>query len=204
MSDDVSSLDISHARNDHYHRSPSDQTYFDGKKMKNERESYAKEFIESVRRFGRCEWCGRNARKNRKGLCRPCNGVRKHLDAVEKQGRERPSGSEDFTLNWELRVAREMKNDCIAWGRMLEHILNAPSEPLSLEHWFRRVAENVARDKTMHYGMASTLASVFAPAQRQVLAYLFWEVFSAAASHNRQNRAMGRAHRENLKVARGE
>jgi hypothetical protein len=87
-------------------------------------------------------------------------------------------------LNWELRVAKQMKNDCVAWGNILKLILVGPVDSLRLEHWFRRVAETIARDKRMHFGMANTLAGVFAPAQRQVLACLFWEVFGAEASHN--------------------
>jgi hypothetical protein len=158
-------------------------------------ETYCKRFIDSARNFDRCEWCGREGRKNRKGLCRSCNGVRKNLELLEKRTREQPS---HYFLNWELRVANQMKRDCMAWGKMLSYILAGPVDALNLEHWLRDVAERVAKDKRIHFGTANMLAGAFGPAQRQVLAYLLWQVFAAEASHNRKNRAMGRAQRETL------
>ena len=59
------------------------------------------------------------------------------------------------------------------------------------------------RDKQMHYGTANMLGGTFTPEQRQVLAYLFWEIFGAEASHNRRNRAEGRVTRDSLKPGGG-
>jgi hypothetical protein len=159
--------------------------------MHHDYEAFAKEFIESVRNVERCNWCGRVANRNRKGLCRPCDGIRKRLATAENH-----SEPDNVYVKHELKVARQMKKDCIIWGEMLKGIVEVPGDSLQLEGWLRRVAEKIANDKRMHYGMANTLGSTFAPAQRQVLAYLLWEVFAAEASHNRQNRASGRAWRE--------
>jgi len=168
--------------------------------VKGDHESYAKQLIESVRGFDRCNWCGREARKNRKGLCRPCDRVLNNLEAVEKHIREHPPKSRDFMLDWELRVAREMKNDCIAWGQMLKNILAGPVDSLSLEHWFGKIAGTVARDEKMYHGMANVLGAVFSAEQRQVLSYLLWKVFATEASHTRFKRAMARAQRESMKT----
>jgi hypothetical protein len=159
--------------------------------MRGEQESYAKEFIEGMRQSVRCHWCGRDEKKNRKGLCRHCNNVRKDLESIEKLADD-PSEPKTFMLDWELRIARQQQKDCMAWGQMLHGILDGPVECLELEHWFRRVAESIARDKRMHYGMANTLCWIFSAEQRQVLAYLLWEVFGAEASHNRKGRALSR------------
>jgi hypothetical protein len=159
--------------------------------MHHDYEAFAKEFIESVRNVERCDWCGRVTNRNRKGLCRPCDGIRKRLASAENH-----SEPDNVYVKHELKVARQMKKDCIASGQILKHILDGPVDSLGLEHDFRRIAEKIAIDRRMHYGMANTLGLIFAPAQRQVLAYLLWEIFAAEASHNRQNRASGRVWRE--------
>ncbi len=114
--------------------------------MQYEQEPYAKEFIEGMRKVARCDWCGRDTRTNRKGLCRHCNEVRKDLERVEKL--------------------------------------------------------TIARDSRMHYGTATMLGWTCTPAQRQMLAYFFWEIFGAQASHNRQSRAQWRVQCESLEERR--
>jgi hypothetical protein len=106
-------------------------------------------------------------------------------------------------LDWELRVTREKKKDCVWWGRRLEHLLAGPVDSLTLEHWFRDVAKSVARSEKLHYGIATMLGWTFTPEQRQVLGYLFWEIFGEQASRNRRNRALWRVQRAALK-ARGD
>jgi hypothetical protein len=56
--------------------------------------------------------------------------VQKDLDRIEKLV---ASGPGDFVLNWELRVARQKKKDCIVWGQMLRGILDGPVDALSVE-----------------------------------------------------------------------
>jgi len=153
---------------------------------------YGKEFMVGVRERDSCDWCGRDKRMKRKGLCRHCNEARKDLERNEKLAASEPS---DFVLNWELRVARQKKKDCSAWGQMLHSILDGPVEALCLEHWFR-VAEKIARDDAMHRGLATMLGWTFTAEQRQVLAYLFWRIFSANASHNRRSRAVSQVSSE--------
>ena len=157
---------------------------------------YAKEFMTGVRERDRCDWCGRDERMKRKGLCRHCNKVQKDLDRIEKLAVSEPG---DFVLNWELRVARQKKKDCVVWGQMLRGILDGPVDALGLEGWFRMLARKIARDDVMHRGTATMLGWTFTPEQRQVLAYMFWEVFGAEASHNRWGRAMSKASRESRK-----
>jgi hypothetical protein len=168
--------------------------------MNVERESYASEFIEGVRRYDRCDWCGRDVKRNRRGLCRSCDAVHRHLAAVENRISEVPAGSKDFILDWELRVAREMKKDCIAWGQILNSILTGPVESLGLEHWFRKLAESIARDKDMNFGIANILGAVFDAEQRQVLAYLCWKIFGKEASQKRRKRATWQAQVESLRA----
>src|SRR6266849_2268952 len=158
--------------------------------------SYAKEFIADVRKADRCDWCWRDARKNRRGLCRHCNEIRKDLERLEKRTAE---GTVNFILDWNLRVARREKEDCIAWGNIGRGILDRPVSGLDLEHWFCDLAKRLARDRKMHYGTANILGWTFTPEQRQVLAYLFWEIFGAEASHNRKGRATGRVSIEGVK-----
>jgi hypothetical protein len=155
-------------------------------------ESYAKTFIAQVRHFERCDWCGRDKPKKRNGLCRHCDDVRRSLEKVEN---EAASKRLSFGLDFNLRVAREKKKDCINWGKSVKNILDGQVSPLELEHRFRRLAECIARDKRMHYGIATMLGWTFTAEQRQVLAYLFWQIFAEHASRNRQNRAYGRAGR---------
>jgi hypothetical protein len=167
--------------------------------MQPEQESYAKEFIEGMQQAVRCDWCGRDGWKNRRGLCRHCNDVRKDFERVEKLARD-VSEPKSFIQDWEQRVTRQKKKDCMAWGLMLRGILNGSVDPLALEHWFCMVAKHIARDDRMHRGTATTLGWIFTPEQRQVLAYFFWEIFSAEASHKRQSRAQWHAQCESLKA----
>jgi hypothetical protein len=150
-----------------------------------EEESYAKEFMDDLQRADRCDWCGRDKRRNRVGLCRHCNEIRKKLRKLEKLAL---TSKPNFMLDWELKVLQQKKKDCISWGQMLQGILGAV-DALDLEHWFCMIAQHIARDDRMHYGTATMLGWTFTAEQRQVLGYMFWEIFGAHASHNRQNRA---------------
>ncbi len=165
-------------------------------KMRDLPESGAKQFIDSVRGFDRCNWCGNEARKNRKGLCRSCNDVRKQLDGAEKRAESRS----DFMTEWELKVARAKKADCIYWGNDLKHILSGPVNGLRTEYRFAELAKKIANEKIMFHGMANTFDWTFTPEQRQVLAYLFWKIFRSEASHNRLNRALASVGRERRKT----
>jgi hypothetical protein len=167
--------------------------------MNIEYETEGVEFIELVRGFEGCDWCGRDGKKNRRGLCRSFDRVRKQLETIEIYIQEHPADGTNVVLDRELRVAKQVKKDCIMSGRIGKDILAGPVDPLGLEHWFRRIAERIAKDEGIHYGMANTLAGIFSPTQRQVVAYLFWEVFAAEESRQRKNRASGR-----VIMARGE
>jgi hypothetical protein len=160
--------------------------------MRNEEkcDSYAREFIEGLRRQARCDWCGRDAKLTRKKLCRHCNDIQKRIEQLEEKApkKSRPN----FLLDWDLKVARAEKKDCIAWGEMLKTLL-VRVDALDLEHWFCMLAKRIARDKRMHYNTATMLGWTFTAEQRQVLAYLFWETFGAEASHNRKERVQHRA-----------
>src|SRR6266571_127322 len=131
--------------------------------MQYEQEPYAKEFIEGMRKVARCDWCGRDTRTNRKGLCRHCNEVRKDLERVEKLTSD-VAEPKTFMLDWRQRVARQKKEDCIVWGQMLRGILSGGVEPLALEHWFCMVSKRIARDSRMHYGTATMLGWTCTPA----------------------------------------
>jgi len=141
-------------------------------------------FMEMVRKCERCEWCGRDKKKNRRGLCRSCDGVRKQLDSLEAQ----KDVEKNFHLRWDLDVTRRMKKDCIAWGNMLKPILGDAVSALQLEHDFRRLARSIARDNKMFFHWADVLADQFDKEQRHVLAYLFWKIYSEQASRNRRIR----------------
>lgn len=61
---------------------------------------------------------------------------------------------------------------------------------------FACLRKRIARDDVMHRGTATMLGWTFTPEQRQVLAYKFWNVFGAEASHNRWNRAISEVSRK--------
>jgi hypothetical protein len=101
-------------------------------------------FMDSVRRYDRCEWCGRDKKRNRRGLCRSCDAVRRQLDSLVAQ----TQGRRDAYLDWDLRVTRQMKKDCIAWGEMLKPILGGAVSPLRLEHDFRGLTKCLSGGRT--------------------------------------------------------
>jgi hypothetical protein len=146
-------------------------------------ESHAQKFMERAREANRCVWCARAKPKNRKGLCRHCEKIRRKIEKLEML----PPGS--FMLDWELRVARAEKEGCIVWGGMPNGILGEVT-PLDLEHWFCMLAKRIARDRRMHSNSATMLGWTFTPEQRQVLAYMFWQVFGEEASHHGKGRAL--------------
>jgi hypothetical protein len=154
--------------------------------------SPAKQFLEGARRSPRCDWCARDKRLNGKGLCGSCNEVRKNLERMERA--KLTSWTEKF--HW--RLAREKKKNCMGWGRQLPGILNGPVSGLDVERWFRMVARHIARDKKMYDGIATTLGWAFSAEQRQMLAYLFWEIFGEQASHHRGNYALRGSHKWEL------
>lgn len=155
-----------------------------------------KEFIQNRQNADKCDWCGKEEKMRRKGLCRHCNRVQKDITRLEKLTASDPTNP---FLNYEVKIARQKKKDCMAWGQMRRDILDGRVSSLSLEHWFRNAAKLITKDERMFFGSANFLGSVFAPGQRQVLAYKFWEMLSAKASHNRRNRAMGAVSREERK-----
>jgi hypothetical protein len=156
--------------------------------MQNEEhgESYAREFIGDMLRQARCDWCGRDARLTRKMLCRHCNDIRKRIESLEDKMRR--IRKPDFLLDCDLRVAQAEKRDCIVWGEMLKTLL-VRVDALDLEHWLCALAKRIARDKRTHYNTATMLGWTFTAEQRQVLAYLFWEILGAEASRHRKGRA---------------
>jgi hypothetical protein len=67
-------------------------------------------------------------------LCRHCDEVRKSIVRLEKLGIGK-NRKPNFILDWELKVARAEKQDCLDWGDILRGILVCV-DPLDLEHWF--------------------------------------------------------------------
>jgi hypothetical protein len=112
------------------------------------------------------------------------------LENVESLARGEPPDYRHDELEFRLKVAREKKEDCILWGKMLQSILDTPVDGSNLEAWFCLIGERIANDKNMHRGTSSTLNGVFTDLQQRVLSCLFWEVFSEHASHNRERRAL--------------
>lgn len=162
---------------------------------------YAIKWVEGARHAIRCKWCGRDARRNRKGLCSHCNEVRKDLEKIEKQATQAcPGLVPQLWLERELTIAREKKDDCIYWGQHLRDILFGRVDAFTLERWFRLIASRIAKNGRIHSNIATPLAWTFTGEQRQILAYLFWEIFGAEASHNRRNRAEGRVdHKDRMR-----
>jgi hypothetical protein len=154
----------------------------------------ARQFIKLARGFSRCDWCKRDKPRNGRGLCRHCNDVRLNLEKTQK----RDPHPRVFTGKWFLRLAREKKNSCIGWGKMLRNILDGDVSPLQLEHWLWLIAKRVGSGEKQVYGLATPLGRMFTPAQRQVLAYLFWEILSEHASRHRQSYALQSSHKWNL------
>ena len=158
---------------------------------------YVEVWIQSARALARCDWCGGTGEKMpRIGLCRPCNEVRKHLLKTKQWvSAKRPSANRhnQFMLDRELAIAEKMKQLCIADGNALRGTLEGEVSPLDLEHWFTALARNVAREprkrRRLHNGTASQLGWSFSPSQRQLLAYLFCQIFHAQWQFNRRRRA---------------
>ena len=147
----------------------------------NHEEPYAKQFIEDARRAERCGWCGRDKRRNSRGLCRSCDGIRRKVERLEKLTSKHRG---NFVLGWELQVARAQKEDCIAWGEMLPGVLGHV-DSLDLERWFCVMAKRITGDDRMYANMATILGWSFSPEQHRMLGYLFWRVFSEEASRRR-------------------
>jgi hypothetical protein len=82
-----------------------------------------------------------------------------------------------------------MKRLCISDGDILRRILASEVSSLELEEWFNRAAEVIANKPRLHYNTATQLGWAFTPAQRQLLAYLFWEIFRVEWQRQRGERA---------------
>ena len=146
---------------------------------------YADEFLQDAKNAERCDSCLRAKSKNRFGLCRHCNEIRKRIAKLELAiSKSKPN----MALDWELQVAKAERDECKAWGGMLKSIL-AGVDSVDLEHWFSKLSGHIAGDVDMHSASAITIGWIFDPAQRQVLAYMFWEMFAQHASRNRRNKA---------------
>jgi hypothetical protein len=162
--------------------------------MQSDRELCAQQFIQSVRTFVRCAWCGRDRRKNRKELCRSCDRVRKQLEDVKHNLPRRKAYAQKFSLT----LARRRKQRCIWWGTRLKDILAGPVDALKTEEWFREVARRIGPNDKAMYGMANQLGWTFAPEQRQLLAYLFWLILGEDDSRHRTARALSGSHKWEL------
>jgi hypothetical protein len=63
--------------------------------------------------------------------------------------------------------------------------------PLDLESLFNQVAGRIARRLDLHHNTAIMLGWTFTSSQRQVLAYMFWQIFHVRSQYNRRARAEG-------------
>lgn len=143
----------------------------------------AKGFVHSMRQTHRCDWCGRVDLSNHKVLCPSCDRVRREL-----QRNERSAANQQSKL--ELRISIKQKEDCISWGESLKRTLDAPVDSSALAGWFACAAKQIARDEGTHRGSENIWECAFTADQRQVLAYMFWEIFSVHARHHRKSRAL--------------
>jgi hypothetical protein len=169
--------------------------------MQDDGQNAAKKFIGQVTALDRCEWCGRDGGKIHNGLCSHCNDIRKSLEKLERKVAELDGQSEStltvLRLRRELAIAEEKRKLCKTWGQMLDAILAAPVEPLALERsWFLPVQVKLTKDDQANYRREDVLKAAFTPDQRQVLAYLLWEILSAEARLYRRNKAEGDVDRE--------
>ncbi len=156
---------------------------------------YAEEWIEDASNETRCEWCGEPERMPRIKLCRHCNRIRKELEKTRQrvaQEKVTANKHEEFILDSALATLEEEKQSCISDGKSLKYLLEGV-DSMGLESWFRWAAKRIVRKSRLHSRIATPLGWTFTPSQRQVIAYLFWEIFHADARRNRWNRAVGKA-----------
>jgi hypothetical protein len=61
-------------------------------------------------------------------LCRHCDRIRLKLERLEKLAAKH---KHNLMVDWEIRLARAQKKDCIGWGKMLPSVLGhvAPPRP---------------------------------------------------------------------------
>lgn len=174
---------------------------------------YAEEWIREARALPRCEWCGGTGDKMpRVGLCRPCNNVRKRLIKTQRWvTAEKPAANRQirFLLDRELAIVKNMQRLCEADGHRVHGLLNGEVRPLQLEGWFNDIAARIAK-KPRLYSTAEQLGWSFTPPQRQLLAYLFWQIFHVHWQLNRKNYAevlysteVRRAEQRQRKTSRG-
>jgi hypothetical protein len=161
----------------------------------------AETWIENIRRTSRCEWCAASSRLHRSRLCDQCDKIRKALLRIQKQ-LEDSQNTGRFRLERELEIAEAMRRDCVADGQSLRNIFMGEVDGLKLEREFKRLALGIASSEGLHHGIAASLDRAFSPAQRQVLGFLFWQIFHAQATRNRKSRAQGFVIRQLLERTR--
>jgi hypothetical protein len=159
-------------------------------------ESEAKEYIEDLCHEKRCVSCQRARKRNRKVLCRSCEKIWKDCETLENLVQREPGEARDTLSELRLRIAREKKKECISWGDKLRSILHDPVDGGNLEGWLRLAAEQIANDKSMYFAISGFLNGIFTTEQQRVLSYLFWEMFSAHASRNRERQALANISRQ--------
>ena len=158
-------------------------------------ESYAEIWVKQATGNVACVWCGSSDRVNRSGRCSHCERIQKNLSKTTARVNELPpdaNAHERYQTNWELNIVKEKMQLCIAEGESLRRILEGPIYPYDLEHWFRRIATRIAGKDNLYWNLASPLGETFSSAQRQVLAYLFWQILQADARKSRTRDASNR------------
>ena len=108
----------------------------DIEEFERQRKVHTEDWLQSLRNAKRCDWCGWEDGLNRRGLCAPCDRIRKKLEQACKQD------TSDQRVQTRIRRAKSEKQNAIKNGVQIKALLDDTSG-LNLEHLLTTLGERM-------------------------------------------------------------
>jgi hypothetical protein len=150
----------------------------DIEEFEQQRKVHTEDWLQSLRKAKRCDWCGWEDGLNRRGLCASCERIRKRLSQACKQD------TSDQRVQIRIRRAKSEKQNAINHGVQIKALLHDTSG-LNLEHLLTTLGERMTGENLFH-GYSHEISWAFDATQRTILAALFWMILSRQAQKNRR------------------
>jgi len=135
--------------------------------------------VQSFRKAKRCAWCGWDDSLNRRGLCAPCNRIRKRLEKANAED------TSDWCVKARVNRAEAEKQNAISCGTQIKALLSGTPSGLNVEHLLTELGERMCGEILFH-GESHNIDWAFDGPQRTILAALFWMILSRQSQRHRR------------------
>jgi hypothetical protein len=144
----------------------------------------------------RCGWCGSPFHRiYHSGLCRHCYDIKAEKRRLSREVKKRMGAGIrwkflDLTLRINCHVAGKMEEMAKAEGQLIQHKRRPEISTMAIEELLSYISHQLLSRKdplyNCYYNCATTIGSLFSPAQRVALIHLLSEAVSQHKRHLRR------------------